>query len=150
MKYVLIPYIAFGFALSLLIGIEYNCEGKEMFPDYYGSPFVFKKKSLGSSMEYFYSISGLLLNLITWTVILSLINRMITRLISRLGKQMVARIFYAIIICVLFFFTSVKITVDRVMLGRGFDPQRNYWYWNMNKEAKEWGVDCKGKVVTRW
>ena len=29
-----------------------------MFPTYYGSPFVFKDKSLGSSMEYYYSISG--------------------------------------------------------------------------------------------
>ena len=60
MKYLIIPYIALGLVLSLAIGIEYNCEGHEMFPIYYGCPFVFMKKSLGSSMEYYYSISGLL------------------------------------------------------------------------------------------
>ena len=62
MTYAIIPYVALGLILSLTIGIEYNCEGQEMFPTYYGSPFAFKQKSLGSSMEYFYSIAGLILN----------------------------------------------------------------------------------------
>ena len=53
MKFVLIPYIALGFILSLVLGIEYNCDGQEMFPTYYSSPFIFKQTSLGSSMEEF-------------------------------------------------------------------------------------------------
>lgn len=42
MKFIILPYIALGFVLSLVIGIEYKCVGTEMFPDFYGSPFVFK------------------------------------------------------------------------------------------------------------
>ena len=68
MKYFIIPFIALGLSLSMVYGVEYECEGSEPFSIYYGSPFLFKKSSLGSSMEYFYSISGLLLNVLVWSV----------------------------------------------------------------------------------
>ena len=55
-KFLIIPYVALGLVFSLVFGIEYDCVGKEMFPTYYGNPFVFKQKSLGSSMEYYFSI----------------------------------------------------------------------------------------------
>jgi hypothetical protein len=30
-------------------------------------------------------------------------------------------------------------------IGSGFDKNFNYWYWNLNKEANDWGMVCKGK-----
>jgi hypothetical protein len=147
MKYVLIPYIALGLILSLAIGIEYHCEGQEMFPTYYGSPFVFKQKSLGSSMEYFYSISGLALNILVWSSFLFFIEKVIQNIIGKLSIQKWLRVSYKIIIVLMIAFTTLNIVVDSIMIGRGFNNGLNYWYWDMEKEAKDWGMNCKGEVI---
>jgi hypothetical protein len=89
MKYIIIPYIALGLISSLVIGIEYNCEGQEMFPTFFGSPFVFKKESLGNSMEYVYSISGIIINVLTWSVALFMVHSTINRLIQKIQKKKV-------------------------------------------------------------
>ena len=80
MKFVIIPYIALGLVLSVVLGIEYNFVGEELMSTYWGSPFVFKQESLGSSLERFYSISGLALNVTIWSVLLFLIDKGIRRL----------------------------------------------------------------------
>ncbi len=80
MKFVIIPYIALGFVLSVIIGIEYNFKGEEMMPTYWGSPFVYKQESLGSSLERYYSISGLILNVIIWSIVLFFIDQRIKRI----------------------------------------------------------------------
>jgi hypothetical protein len=147
MKYVLIPYIALGLILSLAIGIEYHCEGQEMFPTYYGSPFVFKQKSLGSSMEYFYSISGLALNILVWSSFLFFIEKVIQNIIGKLSIQKWLRVSYKIIIVLMIAFTTLNIVVDSIMIGRGFNNGLNYWYWDIDKEAKDWGMNCKGEVI---
>lgn len=127
MKYAIIPYLALGLILSLSIGIEYNCEGQEMFPTYYGSPFVFKRKSLGSSMEYFYSISGLILNVIVWSSFLFIIDKVIQTIIGKLSSPMWICITYKIIIGLMIVFTTLNIAIDSIMIGRGFDKRLNYW-----------------------
>jgi hypothetical protein len=147
MKYVLIPYIALGLILSLAIGIEYHCEGQEMFPTYYGSPFVFKQKSLGSSMEYFYSISGLALNILVWSSFLFFIEKVIQNIIGKRSIQKWLRVSYKIIIVLMIAFTTLNIVVDSIMIGRGFNNGLNYWYWDIDKEAKDWGMNCKGEVI---
>lgn len=147
MKYVIIPYIAFGLVLSMVVGIEYNCTGQEMFPTYYGSPFVFKQKSLGSSMEYYYSVSGLFLNVLTWSLGLTFIDFAIKGL-KRKVKGNWANISYKVIIGVFILFTTLNIAMDYVMIGRGFKEGLNYWYWNLDKEAKDWGVTCEGELIT--
>lgn len=76
-KHLVIFFIALGLSLSLVICIEYDCTGTEMFPTYYGSPFVFKKTSLGSSMQFFYSIFGIILNLIIWYILVYCLNMII-------------------------------------------------------------------------
>ncbi len=144
MKYIIIPYIALGLVLSLVIGIEYNCNGQEMFPTYYGSPFVFKQKSLGSSMEYFYSISGLILNILTWSVVLYFIDKGI----ERINKTKIFEIGYKVIVVLLIVFSTLNVAVDSVMIGRGFNKNLNYWYWDMDKEAESWGVTCEGELIT--
>jgi hypothetical protein len=148
MRYVIIPYIALGLILSLTIGIEYNCKGQEMFPTYYGSPFIFKQKSLGSSMEYFYSISGLIANIIVWSSVLFFIEKAIQILIGKLRKPKLIRVAYNILIVLMVLFTTLNIIEQSVMLGSGFKEQFNYWYWDVDKEAEAWGVVCEGEIVT--
>ena len=114
-----------------------------MFPDYYGSPFIFKQKSLGSSMEYFYSISGLLVNTLIWSIPVALIYFGLNKIKKQKLKKSVI-ISFSIILCI---FTTLNLAIDTVMLGRGFKPSNNYWYWNVDKEAKDWGVTSKSKIV---
>ncbi len=147
MKYLIIPYIALGFVLSLAIGIEYNCDGQEMFPTFFGSPFVFKKESLGSSMEFYYSISGLILNVLTWSLVLFVIDMTVKPLIQGFRKKKLVSISYKVIIGAMIAFTTLNIAVDSVMIGRGFEEGLNYWYLNMDKDAKDWGMNCKGKLI---
>ncbi len=143
MKLIIIPYIALGLVLSLTIGIEYDCIGQEMFPTYYGNPFVFKQKSLGSSMEYFYSISGLKLNTLTWSIVLYFISKGI----DRINKPKMFIHVYKLVIGLLIVFTTSNVIMDSTMLGKGFDKNSNYWYWDMDKEAKDWGMTCEGELT---
>ena len=147
MKYIIIPYVALGLVLSLVLGIEYNFTGQEMFPDFYGSPFVFKRESLGSSMEYFYSISGLVMCTLTWSVFLFVIDIIIRRLTRSVKNKKLVSITYKLIITVMIVFTTLNIAVNFVMLGHGFREGCNYWYWNMDREAKDWGMTCESKLI---
>lgn len=147
MKYAIIPYIALGLVLSLFICIEYRCEGQEIFPIYYGSPFIFKQASIGSSIEYFYSISGLILNILVWSFLLFTIDKAMQIIIKQINSPKWICNSYKIIIGFMIAFTTLNITIGSIMIGRGFDKHLNYWYWDINKEAKTWGVTCKGKIV---
>ncbi len=147
MKYVIILYIAFGLVLSLVIGIKYNCQGQEMFPTYYGSPFVFKQTSLASSMEYFYSISGLILNVLIWSLVLFLLDKAIQILIGKIKATKLINVSYKTIIGLLAVFTTMNIAIDVATIGRGFRYGSNYWYWDVDKEIKEWGMTCQGEMI---
>lgn len=143
MKFLIIPYIALGLVLSLTLGIEYNCEGQEMFPTYYGSPFVFKQTSLGSSMEYFYSVSGLILNILTWSIILFFVDIGI----KKINKSKGFKVGYKVVIGLLIVFSTLNVAMDSIMIGRGFNKNLNYWYWDMDKEAEDWGMTCEGEFI---
>src|SRR5690554_1694177 len=86
MKYIIIPFIALGFVLSSFIGVGYYCNDWGMTPEYFGSPFIFKQKSLGSSLTYFYSVSGLLLNIAIWCVPILLIRKLFLIIILKKDK----------------------------------------------------------------
>ncbi len=149
MRFLIIPYISLGLVLSLAIGIEYNCIGHDMFPTYYGSPFVFKQKSLGSSMEYFYSISGLVLNILVWSFFLFLIDNAIRFIFRKSNSMKLIRVSYNFLIGFMVAFTTLNIAMDFITIGRVFDKNFNYWYWdNIDKEAEEWGMTCKGELVS--
>lgn len=143
MKYVIIPFIALGFVLSLVVGVEYQCEGNEMFPEYYGSPFVFKKTSLGSSMECFYSVSGLVLNVFVWSILLYFLNKGIKKIM----KPKMFKIGYKVIVGLCVVFSTLNIAIDSIMIGRGFNQNLNYWYWNVDREAEDREVICEGYLV---
>jgi hypothetical protein len=146
-KYFIIPYIAIGCVLSLVIGIEYNFEGQDVFPTYYGSPFIFKQKSLASSMEFFYSISGLVLNTLVWSIFFFLIDKFIKNIIEKISNPKLINIIYKIIIGLMIVFATLNIAIDSIMIGQGFEKGLNYWYWNVDEEAKAWGMICKRKNI---
>ena len=145
MKYIITPFIAFGLTLSLIFKIEYNCQGKEMFPIYYGSPFIFMQKSLGSSMEYYYSILGLLLNTLTWSLILVVIRFGIGKLIDKVSNKKFIITIYKLGVGILILFSSLNIWIGYMGIGNGFKEGLNYWYWNFDKEASNWGMKCEGE-----
>lgn len=128
----------------MAVGIEYNCLGGEMFPTYYGSPFVFKQSSLGSSLEYFYNLSGLILNILVWSCFLFLIDKGIKKLYNTKGLKIAYKAFIGLLVI----FSTMNVVIDSIMIGQGFDNNSNFWYWDMDKEAKEWGVNCVGHFVS--
>lgn len=151
MKYILIPFIALGLMLSFIITIEYNCTGQEMIPIYLGSPFIFVQQSLGSSLEYFYSISGLILNTAIWSIILIVLRLAILKLIKFYNDRKMIKIFYKIIVGFLIVFSGLSIAWSSFTMGDGFKEGFNYWYMDLDKEADTWGVKCEGKwKFWRW
>lgn len=52
---------------------------------------------------------------------------------------------YRVVIGVLIVWTTLNIFIDYMMLGWGFKEGLNYWYMDLDKEAKLWGMDCEGK-----
>jgi hypothetical protein len=144
MKYLIIIYIALGLVLSVVVGIEYNDTGDEMLATYYGSPFVFVQKSLGSSMEYYYSISGLILNVIVWSTFLFLINLLIEK--SKLNE--IFKYVYFSVIGLFLLFSTLSIGFESIMFNNRFEKDFTYWYWNIDEQAEEWGTTYEGKFVT--
>jgi len=144
MKYIIIPIIAFGLTLSMLFGIEYHCEGPERFPTYYGSPFIFMQESLGSSMEYYYSISGLALNTLVWSVLLLALRYGILKLIEIIRYKKALTICYKLAVALLLLFAFLNISMGYIGLGKGFNRNLNYWYWNFDQDAKDYQMECHG------
>lgn len=144
MKFLIIPYIALGLVLSVVIGIEYSFIGEEMMPKYWGSPFVYKQESLGSSLERYYSVSGLILNVIVWSIFLFFINKGI----KRINETKIFQVIYKASVILLMIFTSLNISLDYSLMGIGFKKTLNYWYWDIDKEAKDWGGKYEGELTT--
>lgn len=144
-EYLVVFFIALGMSLSLIVCIEYDCVGTEMFPTYYGSPFVFKKTSLGSSMQFFYSIYGIILNLFIWYILVYCFNLIANKIIEAMHYNILSIIIYKILIIFFLIFSFLSILIAWLEIGNGFDKNFNYWYWNLNKEANDWGMVCDGK-----
>jgi hypothetical protein len=145
LKYFIILFIGLGLLLSSIVSIEYECSGPEMFPTYYGSPFIYKMKSLGSSMEYFYSISGLLVNVLIWCLVVMLVDFCIQLLIKTSSYSTFLSKAYKLIVGVMLLFSLANVSIAFITLGRGFDKPLNYWYWDFDDEAKLWGMKCERK-----
>lgn len=144
MKFILIPYIALGFVLSGVLEIEYNFVGEERMPRYWGSPFVYKQESLASSLERYYSIFGLVLNVFVWSVFLFFVDKGI-RMVNQL-KQF--KVVYKIMIALFMCFTTIIVLPHFSLMGNGFEENQNYWYWDIDKVAKDWGGKYEGEITT--
>ena len=99
-------------------------------------------------MEYFYSISGLIINVLIWSLVLFFIDKAIQTMIGKISKPKPVRIFYNIIIGLMLGFTTLNIAINSLMIGYGFEKELNYWYWDIDQGAKDWGMTCKGEMIT--
>lgn len=96
-------------------------------------------------MTYYYSVSGLVVNVAVWTAILLLIRLAILQMIEGTKNYKMFNGIYKGIVGVLIVFTTLNVAITYIMLGRGFDENSNYWYFDLDNDAKDWGVECKGK-----
>ncbi len=144
MKYIIIPLIALGLTLGMVYGVVYDCEGAEPFPTYYGCPFIFKQSSLGSSMEYFFSISGILLNMLVWSVLLFVLRFGYQVVLELARYNVYLRISYYVVVAFLAVFTLLNLFMMTIDMGGGFDSDMNYWYWNVDQDMQDYGMECEG------
>lgn len=147
MKYIIIPYIALGLVLSLSIGIEYTCVGDGASPKFYGSPVVFKAKSVVSSMEYYYSILGIIINTLIWSTLLVFVRFVILKLMEKTGQNKITKTIYKTSVVVLIAFTTLNMAIDCMVMGNGFSESSNYWYFDMDKTEADWVMTCDGEVL---
>ena len=146
-RWILLFIVSLGFSLSMILGFIFNCEGTEQLPSYYASPFVFKRTSLASSMEFFYSLSGIIYNTLVWAICLGLIDLIILRLIKTMKEKQVFERVYFILKLGPFLVALFFILLSLLELGKGFDSNSNYWSFNLEQDAKNWGATCNQKWV---
>lgn len=143
-KYFTLTFIGLGIGLSLLFGVEYTCKGSnEMFPDYYGNPFIFKQESLGSSLEYYFSLTGIILNTVFWTIILIILRLLILKIIKISNNNKFIIYSYRLITFLLILFTILNIYISYLEMGMSFNQIE--LYLDMNKEVQEYRLICEGE-----
>ena len=108
-----------------------------MVPEFYGSPLVFKQTSLGSSLTYYFSVSGLLINLSMWTVVVAAIRKLILKFINGRPKNTWLKRLYKGLIIVLLGFTTLHLLFDIITLGNGFEKRGNYWHIDIEDPNSE-------------
>lgn len=147
MKYFFIPFIALGLGFSLIFGIEYSCSGGvDILPDFYGHPFVFKYKSMATSLEYHFNLIGVIINTAFWSVLLILLRIFVLWLIKWSGNKPFVIIVYKAIVGLLLFFTIITVLYT-VVIEMGSDVDNIDFYWSMNKMAHDCGCSCSGKLL---
>lgn len=142
LKYIIIPFLAIGCVLLPLpfpfFWVEYHCDSSELFPNFYGNPFIFKMDFMGSSLEYIYSIVGLLYNYIFWVSIIILLRLAVRKIFRLQDKDNLFRIIYKAIIGAWLIFTFVIILLVPIEI-RGFE-----WYIDFDEFTKNRNdVECK-------
>jgi hypothetical protein len=137
-----------GFSLSMIVGIQYSCSGPEMLPDYFASPFVFKRTSLGSSMEFFYSVFGVVANWFCWTLTLYLILFLYSKLMKSYENSIVLKWISRSIRIISLTFSLLSVSISTLEMGRGFDSHSNNWHFDIEQEAKDWGSTFKANFYS--
>ncbi|HEX2935239.1 MAG TPA: hypothetical protein VHO72_07785 [Bacteroidales bacterium] len=139
-RYIIISLISLGILCSpfSIFTIVYDCKGQDVFPVYFGSPFIFKSTSLATSLAYDYYLTGFIADWIIWSLIVVLISYLFDSL--KWTKQRFVLIFYRFIVGSLI---AVSILCVISVFSIGDNDMR--FKANLNKEAKTWGMDCKGR-----
>ncbi len=146
MKYLIAFYIGLGLVLSSLITIEYNCIGDEQFPKFWGSPFVFSKSSLASSMELYYGFVPLFINTLIWSLVLLTLKFIYQKVIFKINHYKTIKILNKVGLVLLILFSTLTIKVSFETAGRYFEKGFNYWTINMDEDAKIWKMECEGEI----
>jgi hypothetical protein len=50
-----------------------------------------------------------------------------------------------VVVVALLIFTVMNLFILSLEIGHGFDPDGNYWYWNVEKEIQDYGMQCTGR-----
>lgn len=145
-KYFIIVLIATGVVLSLVLGIEYECRYNDDFFKYYGSPFIFKKQTFFCIEAYYYSIIGLILNITIWSILISVINSKVYKLINRLGNKII-RVMYKFVVALLIAFSIICILYNLSMIGNEFKRGANYWYLDSDELIEKYCLECENKLI---
>ncbi len=139
-------FFAFIFSLGVLLTpyyrpvIVYACTGPEMFPTYYGCPFIFKATNLGTSLAWDFFFWPTLINLILWVVFFLLIRLIIHKTMLKNGNKIITYSYVSVkFILTLFFLFSIAISLTY----EGHSLKTNV---DFDNEAKAWGMTCEGHL----
>jgi hypothetical protein len=69
----------------------------------------------------------------------------INKLIEATHFSKLSIIIYKISIVFFLLFSFLIILMTWLEIGSGFGKNFNYWIWNLNKDANDWGMICDGK-----
>jgi len=147
LKYFLIPFIALGIGLSLILGTEYTCSGAdEMLPNYYGHPFIFKHNSSATSLEYQFSLVGIILNTAFWSILIMILRLLVLRLIKLSNHNKILLNIYKVSKGLVSLFT-IFILFSTILIEMDSDINNIDFYWSIDKEALEWGCAYQAKLM---
>jgi hypothetical protein len=48
------------------------------------------------------------------------------------------------VVAFLVVFTLLNLFMFTIEKGTGFGPDMNYWYWNVDKDSQDYGMECEG------
>jgi hypothetical protein len=140
-------FFAFIFSLGILLTpfyrpvIVYACTGTEMFPTYYGCPFIYKATNLGTSLAWDFFFLPTLANLILWMIVFLFIRYIIYKTVLKNENKITRYTYIALkfgITTFFLFLIGISLTYDGhslIMTSVNFD-----------NEAKNWGMTCEGQL----
>ena len=120
--------------------IIYACTGQEMFPTYYGCPFIYKGTNLGTSLAWDFFVWPTIANLILWAALLLLLRLIIHKTILKNENKIVK-----------YFYMTIKFTVTIyflfwIAISLKYEGYSLASHINFENEAKTWGMTCEGHI----
>lgn len=116
--------------------LVYHCEGTEVFPVYYASPFIYMSSSLATSMAYDYYIAGFIGNIICWSFILLGIRYLANKWFP-LKPAGVVKWLQRIVEVVLILFTVLVFWLEFTTSGHTVS-----FFADLTSTARAWGMTC--------
>ena len=144
-SYFCLLFAALALVLSSVVGIEYYCLETAIYPSFYGMPFIYKQKSLGSSMEFYYCISGVFMNVLMCFFLLQVIWQAFVRMVERNLDEAVGRRVCQFVASAVLFLSTLEILTVYLGIGDGFAPMLNYWYWDIDQFAKDSDIHYRAR-----
>lgn len=144
-KYIFTLIISLGILLTPYYKptIVYTCSGTEMFPTFYGCPFIYKSTSLATSLAFDFYFWRTLANLIIWMLILLLLRLILHKTILKHENKLVKYSYSAFKLIVTIYFL-LMITIALKFEGYSLKSDIDF-----EKETKAWGMTCDGHLGLR-
>lgn len=136
-------WIAAGFLLarSGQPRLLYTCEGSEVFPEYIGSPFIYKSTSLATSMAFDYYLIGFFANLIIWSGLILTIRWILMKIIRKEYPRTMLTV-YRGIKYLLIGFSILVFIFEMKISGQTFTRTAD-----LETHAANWGMQCSPAFV---